>query len=160
MRWHVCTYCRPKGKWNLWVNYHGNPLCRCVYACILVHVHGCGVSIRAPLEDSSKSVITDRQMNSAFYFLRQMSGLTLMVHRGDGGMSGERRQSFGKLMITLWNDLYQQCLITWCLQQYPLSIVSNQVNEMFCIKHRRRGGHTFMPLSPLVPGAPTSPLKP
>lgn len=132
-------------------------MCICVYACILVHAYGCGISMTAPLEQSSKSLITDRQMNSTFYFLRQMSGVTLMVHGGDWGMSGEYRHYLGKLMIPLWNDLYQHSLITLCLQQYPLWIASNQLNRMFCIWG---GGHTFVPLIPPAPGAPACPLKP
>lgn len=64
------------------------PTCLCV---VLVHARECDISTCAPLEESSKGAIIDRRMNSAFYFLRQMSGLTLMVHRRDEGMSGKCR---------------------------------------------------------------------
>lgn len=62
-----------------------------MYVCAIAHAYGCGVRMRAPLEESSKGLIIDRQINCALYFRRQISGLTLMAHRGDRGMSGERR---------------------------------------------------------------------
>lgn len=152
-----CTYAGIKE--SECVKLHGNCPCICLHACILMHAFWAWCNMCAPLEEPSKSVITVRQINS-FYFLRQMSWLTLMVCRGDWGMSGEYRQQLGKLMIPLWYDLYQRSLMRSCLWQYPLLIVFHRVNSLFHTAQVGGWGHTLSPFTPLGPGAPASPLNP
>lgn len=89
--------CRPRGKGILCVKRSVAILYVCMCA------HGCGVRMCAPLEKSSKRVIIDGQMNSAFYFLRQMSGLAL---RTQGRLWNVWRvQDEDLVMLPFGNDL-------------------------------------------------------
>lgn len=136
------TDCRPAGKGIL-----------CAKRSVCMCAHGCGVRARTPLEKSSKRVITDGQMNSAFYFLRQMSGLALRTQGRLWNVWRVQEEDLG--MLPFGNDSCRRSLITLCLRW----VVSDRVFFFFflCARHR---GRTLLPLNPWGPGAPASPVIP